>query len=330
MNILVLGGTVFLGRHLVEVAISRGHQVTLFNRGQTNPDLFPQIEKLRGDRDGELESLIGRQWDAAIDTSGYLPHIVLLSAEFLSESVQHYTFISTISVYSDFDVEGIDESAPVMSLMDQFVEVITGETYGPLKARCEEAVAYAMPARSLVIRPGVIVGPHDPTDRFTYWIHRVARGGEILVPVPADQRVQVIDVRDLATWTLEMIEAGATGIYNATGPEGELTMQALLDACQAVSKNDATFIWVDPDFVTKKGVVPWTEIPLWTHDIGAGLMAINSSKAITAGLTFRPLLETIRDTLIWDQSRPPQVERRAGLSLQRESSLLQAWYQEQG
>ena len=182
MNLLILGGTVFLGRHLVEAALARGHAVTLFNRGQHNPDLFPEVERLRGDRDGDLQALEGRRWDAVVDTCGYVPRVVRASAEMLAPNVDHYTFISSISVYADTSKPGIDEQAPVGTLDDPTTEEVTGESYGPLKALCEQAAEAAMPGRVLNIRPGLIVGPHDPTDRFTYWVRRVAEGGEVLAP----------------------------------------------------------------------------------------------------------------------------------------------------
>ncbi len=207
MKLLVLGGTVFLGRHLVEAATARGHSVTLFNRGQHNPELYPEVEKLRGDRDSDLSALQGRRWDAVIDTCGYLPRAVRASAELLADAVDHYTFISSISVYADFHTPAMDESAPVGTLADETVEEVTGETYGPLKALCEQAAERALPGRVLNIRPGLIVGPHDPTDRFTYWPVRVARGGEVLAPGRPHVPVQVIDGRDLAEWTVRMVEA---------------------------------------------------------------------------------------------------------------------------
>ena len=198
MKLLILGGTVFLGRHLVEAAQARGHQLTLFNRGQHNPELFAGVEKLRGDRSGDLSALRGRRWDAVIDTCGYIPRIVRASAELLADAVDHYTFVSSLSVYADTSRPGIDESAPVGQLADETVEDITGETYGPLKALCEQAAGRALPGRVLTVRPGLIVGPHDPTDRFTYWPVRVARGGALLAPGRPERRVAFVDVRDLA------------------------------------------------------------------------------------------------------------------------------------
>lgn len=328
MKLLVLGGTVFLGRYIVAAALSRGHQVTLFNRGQHNPDLFSNVEKLRGDRDGNLEALHGRPWDAVIDTCGYVPRIVRASAELLARSVEHYTFISSISVYADFSVLDLNETAPVGKLQDETVEKITGETYGPLKALCEQAVTSVMPNRALIVRPGLIVGPHDPTDRFTYWPYRIAQGGEVLAPGRPDRRVQIIDVRDLAEWIVGMSEAQKTGTYNATGPDYALTMGQLLETCRSVSRSDATFTWVDEKFLLDAGVQPWMEVSLWVPDTEEhrGFSAVNCTKAISGGLSFRPLAETVRDTLAWVATRPSDVPWRAGLKREREKELLQQWH----
>jgi 2'-hydroxyisoflavone reductase len=327
MNILILGGTVFLGRHLVEAAIARGHRVTLFNRGQHNPELYPDVEKLRGDRDGDLSVLQGRRWDAAIDTCGYIPRHVRASAGLLAGAVDHYTFISSISVYADFRAPGVDESDPVGTLEDTTVEEITGETYGPLKALCEQAAEQAMPGRVLQVRPGLIVGPHDPTDRFTYWPTRVARGGEVLAPGQPHAPVQFIDARDLAKWTVRMVEARQTGTYNATGPDYELELGRLLEECKAVSGSDARLVWADESFLLGAGVGPWIELPLWIagRPAMAHLQRVSIRRATDAGLTFRPLAETIRDTLEWDATRPAEEERGAGLKPEREVELLRAW-----
>ncbi len=328
MKLLILGGTVFLGRHLVQAALARGHEVTLFNRGQHNPNLFPNIEKLRGDRDNNLNSLKDRTWDAVIDTSNYIPRLVQASAQLLKGNVNHYTFISSISAYQDLSLPNQDEAASVGKLPDETIEEITTETYGPLKALCEEVIKTFFPSRALIIRPGLIVGSHDPTDRFTYWVHRVARGGEVLAPGCPDRQIQIIDVRDLAEWTLKMVEAQNTGVYNATGPDYRLTMQHLLNLCKSVSDSDARFCWVDEELLEHHGVEPWMELPLWLPDklSLSGMLAFNSKKAIQAGLRFRPLEDTIEDTLIWDSSRPPDEERRAGMKATKESELLHAWH----
>lgn len=326
MKILIIGGTIFLGRHLVDAARARGHEVTLFNRGQHNPDLFPKVEKLRGDRDGGLGVLKGRQWDAVIDTCGSFPRVVRASAELLAGAVGHYTFISSMSVYADLSAPGSDEGSPIGTIPDDTEEVVTGETFGPFKARCEQAVEAAMPGRSLNVRPGLIVGPHDPSNRFTYWPHRVAEGGDVLAPGRPAQPVQfIVDVRDLAEWIVRMAETGTTGVFNAKGPDYPLTMGELLETCKAVSGSDARFVWVEEAFLAAQGIGAWMELPLW---LPAGMSAINtakSDKADAAGLTFRPIVETVRDTLAWDATLPPDAERRAGLARARERAVLDAW-----
>ncbi len=326
MKLLILGGTAFLGRHLVESALQRGHEVTLFNRGQRNPGLFPEVEHLRGDRNGNLEALKGRRWDAVIDTCGYFPRQVRESAQLLADQVEHYTFISSISVYASFEKTN-DESSPVGKLEDETVEQITGETYGPLKALCEQAAEAAMPGRVLNIRPGLIVGSHDPSDRFTYWPHRIARGGEVLAPGRPDRPVQIIHARDLADWNLNMSEARKVGVYNATGPEYVLTMGEVLQTCKAVSGSDAHFTWVDEAFLLEQKVGAWVELPLWIPSSGpAAMQETDISKALAAGLTFRPLADTVRDTLEWDRTRPSDIQRRAGLKPEREAEVLKAWH----
>lgn len=327
MQLLIIGGTRFLGRALVEAALVDGHEVTLFNRGQSNPDLFPGLEHLHGDRDGGLEVLKGRRWDAVIDTCGYVPRVVRASAELLATAVDHYTFISTISVYADFTIIGIDEQSPLGTIEDETVEEITGETYGPLKALCEQAVDEAMGMQALHVRSGLIVGPHDPTDRFTYWPVRVARGGETLAPGNPEQAVQLIDVRDIAAWTIKATEQRLTGPYNVTGPENRLTMQTLLETCQRVSPSDASFTWVDEKILLEKEVAPFSEMPLWVPAEMAGMEMVNCGKALAAGLKIRPLSTTIRDTLNWHQTRPADHQWRAGLTPEREAELLSAWRQ---
>ncbi len=325
MKLLILGGTRFLGRALVEAALERGHHLTLFNRGQSGPDLFPQVERLTGDRDGGLSVLAGRHWDAVIDTCGYVPRLVHDSAELLANAVEHYTFISTISVYDDLTTIGIDEHSPLGTLKDETVEEITGETYGPLKVLCEQAIDEAMGMRSLHVRAGLIVGPHDPTDRFTYWPYRVARGGSVLAPGAPEQLIQFIDVRDIAEWTIMATEKRLTGPYNVTGPDFHLTMKQMLTACKEVSQSNAIFKWVDETFLIKHAIAPFTELPLWVPAEMAGFGTVNNAKAFEAGLAIRPLTETIRDTLEWQATRPPDYQWRGGLTPQREAELLQKW-----
>ena len=312
----------FLGRHLVEAAQARGHEMTLFNRGQHNPELFPDVEKLRGDRDGNLQALEGRKWDAVIDTCGYVPRIVGQSANLLSNTVGVYAFISSISVYADASKPGISE-ASALAEPETGTEKITGESYGPLKVACERVVENAYPGRSLIIRPGLIVGPYDPTDRFSYWPVRLHRGGQAVAPAPQNAPVQIIDVRDLADWTIQRMEEGDTGVYNATGPENPMTMLDMLEQCRTAVGPDAELRWLDAEELLAAGVEPWTDLPLWLPgDEMAGLLAIDVSRALASGLTFRPMIETARDTLLWAQTRPDDHEWRAGLSAEREQALL--------
>jgi 2'-hydroxyisoflavone reductase len=324
MNILIIGGTRFLGRHLVDSALSRGHQITLFNRGKSNPTLFHDLETISGDRENALHKLAGRHFDAVIDTCGYLPRIVRLSAQALKDNVGSYVFISSISAYADFSQIGITENSPLATMPDETVEEITGETYGPLKVLCEQAVEAEFPGRALIIRPGLIVGPHDPTDRFTYWPVRVAHGGEVIAPEKPETPVQVIDGRDLAEFTLKLIENQAIGAYNATGPDYALNFDTLLNVCQQVSGSDAVFHWPPLDFLSQNNVAPWSDLPVWLPDTPeeAGSSRVDVSKGIAAGLTFRPLAETVHDTLAWAATRPADHAWRAGLTLERETELL--------
>lgn len=333
MRLLLIGGTVFLGRALVNAATGRGHTLTLFNRGRRNPQLFSEVEKLQGDRTADLSALSGRTWDAVIDTCGYIPRHVEMTADLLKISVETYTFISSVSVYADFSIAGIDETREVGVLSDELVEAaksaesITGENYGPLKALCEQAVETRLPGRTLNVRPGLIVGPNDPSDRFTYWPARVRRGGEVLAPESPTKRTQVIDVRDLAAWIIKMVEHGETGTYNAVGPERELTIGEVLEESKRLTRSDAHFTWVSEDFLLEQNVGAYVEMPLWVPDsAGAGFETVSARKAIKKGLKFRPLSETIRDTLSWDASRLADEPRRAGLTAERESELLKLWH----
>jgi 2'-hydroxyisoflavone reductase len=324
MDLLILGGTRFLGRHLVEAALGDDHSVTLFNRGLSGPDLFPEVETIKGDREGNLSALRGRRWDAVIDTCGYVPRVVRASAGLLADVVGHYTFVSSISVYSDDIGPGADEGAPVEELEDPTVEEVTGETYGGLKALCERVAEEEMPGRVLNVRPGLISGPHDPTDRFTYWPRRVAAGGEVLAPDRPERQVQFIDVRDLAAWIVRMSAEQQTGTYNATGPAYELRMGKLLEECEAAG-GDAKIVWVSEEFLEENGVEPFTELPLWVPREYAGMLAVDCGKAMAAGLTFRPVSATIRDVLEWDSKRV-EADLVAGLKLERERELLSGWH----
>lgn len=327
MKLLIIGGTIFLGRHIVEQALERGHEITLFNRGKHNPELFPGVEKIHGDRNADLSALAGRSWDAVIDPSGYFPRSVRTLAETLAGSVGHYTFISSLSVYSDASRPGVDESGAVGAIADESIEEVTGETYGPLKALCERAAEEAMPGRVLNVRAGLIVGPHDPSDRFTYWPHRVAQGGEVLAPGGPNLPVQFIDVRDLAAWILHMIETNGTGVHNATGVGGSVTMGKVIDACLDASGSDARITWADESWLLEQKVGPWMEVPLWVpaDDESAGFNFFDVSRAAANGLTYRSTADTVAATLAWDATLPADRELRAGLKPERERELLEAW-----
>lgn len=336
MRILILGGTEFLGRHLVDAALKNGHEVTLFNRGRTNPTLFPNVERLRGDRDGNLLALHGHSWDAVIDTSGYVPRVVRKSAELLKDAARHYTFVSSISVYAEFSEVDMDENAPTGTLEDKTNENVP-EHYGALKALCEREVQSGFGERALVIRPGLIVGPHDPTDRFTYWVRRFAEGGEVLVPEPRHSPIQFIDVRDLAEWMIRCIEGNIIGVYNATGPDYNLTMGNFVEKLERVIPNSGRAQWVGEEFLLEKDVREFEEMPLWISERAhwPGFMTIDVRKAISQGLAFRPLKKTILDTLGWDQTRQPgQPSTRphgvgdVGMSRAREAQLLREWKRE--
>ncbi|MHB8799825.1 MAG: SDR family oxidoreductase [Thermoanaerobaculia bacterium] len=327
-RLLILGGTAFLGPELVEEAKRAGWTVTLFNRGKTNPHLFPEVEKLRGDRRSDLKALEGRSWDAVVDTSGYFPRDVAASARLLSKSVGLYVFISTISVYGDTSKPGIDEGSPVAKTDQPDADKVTGANYGALKALCEEAARKEMPGKVTVIRPGLIIGPGDTSDRFTYWPVRVARGGEVLAPGTPDDPVQFVDVRDLASWTVEMIGRRRTGVFNATGPREPLTFGPMLAACREASGAQATFTWVDAKTLEELKIAPWSDMPCWVPPFGetAGSRRVNNGKAVGEGLTFRPIVETARDTLAWWRTLPEERRSRpkAGLTPEREAAALAA------
>ncbi|HKG47611.1 MAG TPA: NAD-dependent epimerase/dehydratase family protein [Pyrinomonadaceae bacterium] len=339
MKLLILGGTRFVGRHLVAAAHAREHEVTLFNRGNHPVEGLGPVEIIKGDRHTELSKLQGRRWDAVVDTSGHLPRAVRAAAEVLRDEVERYVFISTQNAYKDVSVPGIDETYPRATLtseqLDRANAIDTsgqpsyGELYGGLKALCEQALEEVMPNRVLIVRPGLIVGPDDYTDRFTYWPVRIARGGEVLAPGNPDRFIQFIDVRDLADWTIRMLEQSATGIYNAHGVPNTVTMQRLLDDCKSVSSSDAQFTWASEEFLLKENVAAWSELPLWLPEEAAphlkGFMFIRPDKAIAAGLNFRPLTDTIRDTLTWVQTNRANDLLKAGLDRDKEQALLYKW-----
>lgn len=333
MNILIIGGTKFLGRYLVESAKRKNFNITLFNRGLTNPGLFKDVETIIGNRenDQDLEKLKDRDWDVVIDTCGQLPWIVSKSVKALSDNVKHYVYISSISVYANFYTEnGATEESEVLTLSEEELKNVTKENqlqyFGHLKSLCEQEVRKGMGDRCFNIRPGLIVGPHDPTDRFTYWPHRVGLGGKILAPPNRERQVQFIDVRDLADWILHLVENGEPGTYHASGPTKRLTMDEFLESCRMELNPEVEFVWAGLEFLEKHKVQPWIELPLWIptqNDIG-----IDSKKAISNGLVFRPFSETIRDTYEWDLRRAVE-KRNAGLDLEREKSILKEWEQVQ-
>lgn len=324
MNLLILGGTVFLGRHLVMAARAHGHQVTLFNRNH-HPEVFPDVETLIGDRDGQLQSLVGRRFDAVIDTSGYLPRVVRQTAELLQTHTDRYLFVSSISVYRDFAVTGIRENYPTAALEHPDSED-PARDYGALKALCEQETREVFGKRALVVRPGLIVGPHDPTDRFTYWVRRFEEGGPILIPGRPNRFVQFIDARDLADFMIHLLEAGASGTLQATGPVPALTMGGLVDALTAANPL-ARPIWVSESFLLDHQVEEWSEMPLWLAEQTGwpGFMTTDVSLALSQGLRFRPVLETISDTATWDRSRDEGHELKSGIAFAKEAALLEAW-----
>jgi 2'-hydroxyisoflavone reductase len=315
MRILVLGGTQFLGRHVVDVALARGHEVTTFNRGRTRPELHPGIEKLRGDRDGDLAALAGRDFDAVVDTSGYVPRIVGETIDALG-AVGHYTFVSTISVYADLSTP----PTPSTPLADD-------EEYGGLKARCEEVVRERFPD-AFVPRPGLIVGPWDPTGRFTYWPERLAEGGRVLAPAPPEADAQVIDARDLAGWIVRAAEDTLAGTFDAVG--APMPRASLLETCRDAAGTEAELVWVDAEFLAEHAVGEWMELPLWLASPEyAGMLSADPSPAFRAGLETRPLEETARDTLEWVRSGEAPAETAAGLDRAKERLLLDEWLSKQ-
>jgi 2'-hydroxyisoflavone reductase len=305
MRLLILGGTVFLGRHLAQGALGRGHELTLFNRGRTAPELFPEAEHLRGDRDGDLGALHGREWDAAIDTSGHDPRAVGESAALLAKATGHCTFVSSVSAYGTFPEPGMDEEAPTARNASEDV----AEGYGARKAACERVVADAFPGRSCTVRAGLLVGPHDPTARFTVWVRRLAKGGRVRAPADRDQPVQLIDARDLAAWVLDGAERRRSGTFNATGPAEPLTLGETLERIRDATGGGAELEWVDGEALLAEGLEPWDDVPLWLdlprHPELRGFMALDIARALAAGLTVRPLEETVRDL------RQPRSRRAA-------------------
>lgn len=353
LRILVMGGTGFLGPHFVEAARARGHRLTLFNRGKTAPERFSgpeyaDIEQLHGDRKTDLSALdAGQRWDAVLDTSAYVPADVTRSARLLAPRVGQYLVVSTVSVYARNDLPGMDEDGELIRLPDPTVTEVTGETYGGLKALCEQAARAEMPGRVTVVRPGLIVGPGDTTDRFTYWPARADRGGEILAPGTPGDPTQFIDVRDLAAFLLHLLERRTIGTFNADAPPGALTMGGLLDTCREVARRmnvmncittpcpqppgaSSTVTWVPADFLERHDVQPWRDMPAWIPAEGeyAGFGRTSTARAQAAGLGHRPLQDTVRDTLAWWRTLPAErhAKPRAGLDAAKERAVLAAWH----
>lgn len=336
-RILVLGGTGFLGPHFVRRALQRGHQVTLFHRGRTGSGLFPELEHLKGDREqGDLEALKGREFDVVVDTSGYLPSHVEATAGMFAKSARQYVFVSSVSVYPDFGQgQGVQtEATPVLTVSDEEVAQVktirdSMRHYGALKARCEAAAEAAMPGRVANIRPGLIVGPGDTSDRFTWWPVRIDQGGEVLCPGDQDANVQFIDARDLAEWMVHVLEQGHCGVFNADGFAGALSMAELLAGCKCATANSVTLTWASEEFLQANKVGPWMEMPLWIPREGRS--DVDCSKARSHGLSFRPVADTIRDTLRWaKEERGDRPFARTGLKPEREQELLELLRQQAG
>lgn len=324
MKLLIIGGATFLGPALVAEGLAGGHRVTLFNRGLSSREPVGDVELIIGDRETDLRRLAGRSWGGVIDTCGYIPRLVKLSAQALRASVGHYTFISTLSVYPPAGASNRDESAELLTLADPSTEDVTDATYGPLKVLCEAQAQAAFPDSCLIIRPGLIVGPRDPTNRLTYWVTRAARGGAAIAP-PAEQPVQFVDVRDLAAFTLRRIEARSSGIYNVSGPAGRLTFGQLLPQIAQALSSDVQWRHVSDDFLRENEVGEFMELPLWVNrDLAESFMTFNIDKAKSAGLSFRPITRTIRDTYNWAMTLPADAPKPADLPPEKELKLLAA------
>lgn len=339
MKILVLGGSRFLGRAFVEEALSQNHEITIFNRGNQNTCL-KDVEILTGDRFGDLNELKTRYWDTVLDTSGFIPYTIRNSTELLKDRVNHYTFISSISVYQDWVPENLDETYPVLDISlekaNELSKDVNGpiyEYYGHFKALCEKIVEENFPGKFLNVRAGQLIGPNDYTDRIPYWVHRVAMGGKVLVPGSANRRIQLIDNKDLSQWILNMMTSCSTGTFNATGPNYPLTMEQFIDACIRVTGADAEIVWVNEEFLLEQKVAPWTEMPLWVpvnsplspelEKPWKGAFSINIDKAVQSGLTFRQLDESLTDIYEWEKTRSlREDEWKSGMRAEREKELL--------
>jgi 2'-hydroxyisoflavone reductase len=341
LRILILGGTGFTGPFQVQYALSRGHKVTVFNRGKTHPGELPkEAEQLIGDRNGQLDALKNRKWDVCIDIPTTLPVWVRDAAQILKGNVDRYVFISTISVFSDVSKPNMDENGPLAEYKGADAMAETQATlganpglYGQLKVLSEKEAEKWFPGKALIIRPGLIVGPGDPSDRFTYWPVRIEKGGEVLAPGTPNDPVQFIDGRDLAEWVIRMVEQGTVGTFNATGPAYKLTMGKMFDEIKAATKSNATFTWADADFLRAQKVRAWSDMPTWVPPRGdsIGFSQINTQKALSKGLTFRSIGDTTKATLEWFHKQPAerQAKLKAGLTAEREATVLAAWHAQQ-
>jgi 2'-hydroxyisoflavone reductase len=340
MKVLILGGTRFLGKAMVEEGLKRGHELTLFNRGN-NQGVFAEVEQLIGDRDGDLSVLKNRQWDVVMDTCGFKPSQIEKVASVLGDNIQHYTYISSISVYKDWIPEGLTENYHLQTMEPEQLKAVEEGTvspyehYGALKVLCEEAAEKHWPSRVLNVRAGQLVGAFDYTDRLPYWVQRVAQGGKVLVPGRPDRPVQLIDVKDIARWVFDMAESRRAGTFNVTGPDEQLTMERLLNTCMAAANSECEWVWAEEEFLLGRNVQPWTEMPLWVPEHfplegetepWRGAFSIGIQKAVNAGLTFRPLEETIREVHEWMQ-KGEEFALKAGISRDRERELLEAFFQ---
>jgi 2'-hydroxyisoflavone reductase len=326
LKVLVLGGTGISGPHLVRELDSRGHQITLFNRGKRNPGLFPNVETLIGDRNGPLDVLKGRDFDVVVDNSGYFPRQVQATAQLLKEHTRHYIYVSSISAYADLTPPGIDENYKLAELKDPDATEITNDNYGGLKAACERIVEQTFGEHQTVVRPSYIVGPGDSSDRFTYWPVRVARGGEMLAPGAPSDPIQFIDARDMAEFMRACVERGISGRYNLCNPPRAVSIGDLLSTSKRVSKSNATFVWASQTFLEQNNALESGEIPIWAPPVGkeAGATLVSSARAVAQGLRFRTLETTVKDTLAWHEQRPAEqkAKLRAGLTPEREAELL--------
>lgn len=326
LNILILGGTGFIGPHLVQHATERGHKLTLFNRGRTNTHLFPDVEKLVGDRNDNLKALEGRRWDAVIDNSGYTPQQVRLSVDLLKNACDQYLFTSTRSVYTDYTLDIMDEDAP---LGPREIPEAEWDGYGPNKVLAERIVQEGFGGKTLITRPPVIVGPGDRSDRFTYWVDRIDDGGEILVQGDPVDPVQFVDVRDLAEFYVHLLENETRGIFNTEGPGSALNASGLVHGIKAITSTPSAFTWVSWDFLLAEGETPQGSLAFWQPPRGRYLNygRMVNTRAIAAGMTFRPLAVIAKDTLDWHRTRSEaeQETLRTGLSRDREAQLLAKW-----